>query len=202
MGFGTFRGMGQLLGYARVSTAGQDVAMQTDALSGAGCARVWVEHVTGAGVPRPELAAVLEYARPGDTLVVWRLDRLGRSLRELVDLVEQLRRREVALRSLRDGITTETKSAAGRLQLHLFAALAEHERDLIQERTAAGLASAAQRGRRGGRPAVMTPAKLNAARRMRDAGDSLAAIAAALDVAKTTVRRHLEHQDERTSPAA
>lgn len=142
----------------------------------------------------PAAAAVPEYARPGDTPVVWRRDRLGRSLRELVDLVEQLRRREVALRSLRYGITTETTSAAGRLQLHLFAAPTEHDRDPIKERTAAGMASAAQRGRRGGRPVVKTAAKLNPARRMRDAGDSLTAIAEALDVAETTVRRHLEDQ--------
>ena len=183
---------GQLLGYARVSTSEQDVALQLDALEAAGCTRTWTEAAGGgAGVARPQLAALLEYARPGDVVVVWRLDRLGRSLRELVDLVEQLRRREVILRSLSEGIDTSTATAAGRMQLHLFAVLAEFERDVLLERTSAGLAAARARGRTGGRPTVMTPAKLSAARAMRADGASLADIAAALDVARTTVRRHL-----------
>lgn len=183
---------GQLLGYARISTGLQEVALQLDALAVAGCVRVWTETASGgAGTQRPELAALLEYARPGDVVVVWRLDRLGRSLRELVDLVEQLREREVVLRSLHEGIDTSTATAAGRMQLHLFAVLAEYERDLLLERTGAGLAAAKARGRAGGRPSVMTAAKVTAARAMHAEGASLADIAAAVGVAKTTVRRHL-----------
>jgi DNA invertase Pin-like site-specific DNA recombinase len=178
-----------LLGYSRVSTPEQDHALQLDALAEAGCLKTWSDTASGVAAPRPQLASLLEYARAGDVLVVWRLDRLGRSLRELVELVERLHHVGVGLRSLTEGIDTTTP--AGRLMLHVFAALAEFEREVIRERTRAGLAAATARGRRGGRPTVMPEAKTAAAVQMHDAGASLAQIAAALGVSKTTIRRHL-----------
>ena len=120
------RGGGQRIGYARVSTRGQDLALQLDALEHAGCARVFRDVGSGTLRRRPQLDACLDYLRAGDTLVVWRLDRLGRSLRHLVDVVALLEQRRVAFQSLREAIDTTT--AAGKLQLHLFAALAEFER--------------------------------------------------------------------------
>lgn len=156
--FGTVTGMGHLLGYARVSTTGQDPALQSDALSAAGSSRVYVDVASGSRDDRPQLAALLERVDAGDTVVVWRLDRLGRSLRHLVDTVTTLGERGVGFRSLQESIDTTT--AGGRLVFHVFAALAEFERDLIRDRTVAGLDAALARGRRGGRPTTMTPAKL------------------------------------------
>ncbi len=142
--------MSQLIGYARVSTAEQDPVAQLDMLKAAGCGRTFVETASGAQRNRQELAAALDYMRPGDVLVVWRLDRLARSVRQLVDTAGELRGRGIELRSLHDAI--DTSSAAGRLTFHLFAALAEFERDVIRDRTAIGLAAARARGRKGGRP--------------------------------------------------
>ena len=139
-----------LIGYARVSTRAQDLALQLDALERAGCERVYKDVGSGTIRRRPQLDACLDYLRAGDTLVVWRLDRLGRSLRHLVELVGDLQEREIAFRSLTEAIDTNTP--AGRLQLHLFAALAEFERELIRERATAGREAARARGRLGGRP--------------------------------------------------
>ena len=143
-----------LIGYARISTRAQDLALQLDALERAGCERVYKDVGSGTIRRRPQLDACLDYLRPGDTLVVWRLDRLGRSLRHLVELVAGLREREMAFRSLTEAIDTNT--SAGRLQLHLFAALAEFERELIRERATAGREAARARGRLGGRPKLIT----------------------------------------------
>ena len=139
--------MGHLLGYARVSTGDQSPDLQLDALRAAGCYRVFVDTASGALAARPELAKVLDQLRPGDTLVVWKLDRLGRSLRHLIDTVSELERRDVGFKSLRESVDTTTPG--GRLVFHLFGALAEFERDLIRERTAAGLAARAPGGARG-----------------------------------------------------
>ncbi len=139
-----------LIGYARVSTRGQDLALQLDALERAGCERVYKDVGSGTIRRRPELDACLDYLRAGDTLVVWRLDRLGRSLRHLVELVGELQEREIAFRSLTEAIDTNTP--AGRLQLHLFAALAEFERELIRERASSG-PRGRSRPRPSGRPA-------------------------------------------------
>lgn len=152
------------IGYARVSTFEQSLDLQLDALREAGCARVFTDHASGALERRPELDRALDYLRPGDTLVVWRLDRLGRSVRHLIDQAQALRARGVHLGSLHESIDTATPN--GRLFFHFFAALAEFERDLIRERTRAGLAAARARGRRGGRRTVMTPEKLAVAREM------------------------------------
>ncbi len=141
-----------LLGYARVSTLEQEPSLQLDALETAGCERTYTDHASGALADRPELAQAPDHLRRGDTLVVWRLDRLGRSLRHLVDTVGVLEERGVGFRSLTESIDTTTPG--GRHVFHVFAALAESERDLIRERTHAGLAAARARGRRGGRRSV------------------------------------------------
>jgi DNA invertase Pin-like site-specific DNA recombinase len=147
----TVTGMGHLLGYARVSTTDQHPQLQVDALQAAGCYRVFTETASGAHTDRPVLEQLLDQLRPGDTLVVWKLDRLGRSLRHLVDTVTGLADHGIGFRSLQEAIDTTTPG--GKLVLHVFAALAEFERDLIRERTSAGLAAARARGRPR-RPAV------------------------------------------------
>ena len=159
--------MPHLLGYARVSTAEQTADLQLDALKAAGCYRVFVDVASGALDERPELSKLLDQLRPADTLVVWKLDRLGRSLRHLIETVAELDRREVGFRSLQEQI--DTTSPGGKLVFHLFGALAEFERDLIRQRTLAGLAAARARGRAGGRPPSMTPTKIELARQMYDA---------------------------------
>jgi len=180
----------ELVGYARISTAGQDAALQLDALDAAGCGRVYSDTASGALEDRPELSRALDHLRRGDTLVVWRLDRLGRSLRHLVDTVSGLADREVGFRSLQESVDTTT--TGGRLVFHVFAALAEFERDLIRERTQAGLEAARARGRRGGRPSVMTPDKVAVARRMYESREhTVAAIAGVLGVSRASVYRNL-----------
>jgi DNA invertase Pin-like site-specific DNA recombinase len=155
------------IGYARVSTREQNPTLQHDALINAGCAKVFTDVASGARTDRPQLVAALAYLRPGDVLTVWQLDRLGRNMRHLIDTVNTLQGHGVQFRSLRENIDTTT--ASGRLTFHLFAALAEFERDLLRERTAAGLtaiASRRSRGRAGGRPRKMTPEKIAVARQM------------------------------------
>jgi DNA invertase Pin-like site-specific DNA recombinase len=142
-GCATVIGMGHLLGYARVSTTDQQPHLQVDALTAAGCYRVFVETASGAAADRPVLEQVLDQLRPGDALVVWKLDRLGRSLRHLVDTVTGLAGREIGFRSLQEQVDTTTPG--GKLVFHVFAALAEFERDLVRERTSAGLAAARAR---------------------------------------------------------
>lgn len=182
--------MGELLGYARVSTLEQNADLQRDALGAAGCWRVFTDHVSGVREQRPELDRVLEALRPGDTLVVWRLDRLGRSLRHLIDVATDLAAREVGFRSLTESVDTTTPG--GRLIFHMFGALAQFERELVRERTLAGLASARARGRNGGRPTIMTADKLAAARRMYAQRElSGEQIARALGVSRSTLYRAL-----------
>jgi DNA invertase Pin-like site-specific DNA recombinase len=182
--------MGHLLGYARVSTGDQQPHLQVDALERAGCYRVFVETASGAAADRPVLEQVLDQLRPGDTLVVWKLDRLGRSLRHLVDTLTRLAERGVGFRSLQEQVDTTTPG--GKLVFHVFAALAEFERDLIRERTSAWLAAARARGRRGGRPSVMTPHKLQVAQELYASGQyTVAAIAKTLGVSRASIYRHL-----------
>jgi DNA invertase Pin-like site-specific DNA recombinase len=144
--------MGRLIGYARVSTADQDLQLQIEALQHAGCHddQIFRDIASGARTARPSLEACLQALAPGDTLVVWRLDRLGRSMVHLVTVIDELRRRQVGFRSLCDGVI-DTTTASGELVFHLFSALAQFERRLIQERTRAGLAAARARGKHGGR---------------------------------------------------
>src|SRR5690349_6433555 len=138
-----------LIGYARVSTTDQTTALQEDALAKAGCDRIFTDTASGSRSDRPGLAEALTYVRTGDTLVVWRLDRLGRSLAHLIKTVMQLKDRGVNFKSLQEQLDTTT--SGGKLVFHFFGAVAEFERDLIRERTMAGLAAARARGRRGGR---------------------------------------------------
>ena len=180
-----------LIGYARVSTRAQDLALQLDAFERAGCERVYKDVGSGTIRRRPQLDACLDYLRAGDTLVVWRLDRLGRSLRHLIELVGDLQEREIAFQSLTEAIDTATP--AGRLQLHLFAALAEFERELIRERATAGREAARARGRLGGRPKLITPEKLAAAKAMRVQGElTMAQIAHTLGVGRSTLYENLD----------
>jgi DNA invertase Pin-like site-specific DNA recombinase len=182
---------GHLIGYARVSTHAQDLALQLDGLRDAGCERIYQDVGSGSIRARPQLDACLDHVLPGDTLVVWRLDRLGRSLRHLIEVIAGLQEREVAFRSLRECIDTTT--AAGRLQLHLFAALAEFERELIRERSAAGRDAARARGRQGGRARVITPELLAAATAMRDKRElTMSQIHRALNVGRSTLYKHPE----------
>ncbi len=180
---------GYKLGYARVSTLHQDEALQRDALRAAGCQRVFVDKASGKLESRPALEELLAQVRSGDCVVVWRLDRLGRSLRHLLETVSDLESRGVAFASLTEKIDTSTPG--GRLVFHLFGALAEFERDLIRERTLAGLAAARSRGRTGGRPTVWTEAKVRTARTMRSQGDDVSTIARVLGVSRASVYRVL-----------
>lgn len=173
------------VGYARVSTADQDLALQLDALAAAGCAKVFEDRASGARADRPGLRAALDYARDGDVLVTWKLDRLGRSLPHLIETVSALERRGVGFRSLTEAIDTTTPG--GRLVFHLFAALGQFERDLIRERTRAGLAAAAARGRKGGRQPVVTAEKLRRARDLVAKGLTVRDAAVRLKVGKTAL---------------
>ena len=181
-------------GYIRVSTTDQNPQLQHDALNQAGCDQLFVDHASGKTEDRPGLDALLSQLRAGDTVIVWRLDRLGRSLRHLIDIAADLDRRGVALVSLRENLDTSTPG--GRLIFHVFGALAEFERDLIRERTTAGLAAARARGRTGGRPTVWTPAKLATARAMRASGEhDIATIARVLGVSRASVYRALQNTE-------
>lgn len=182
--------MGELIGYARVSTAEQSPQLQEDALRAAGVVRIFVDVASGGTASRPQLDAALDYAREGDVLVVWRLDRAGRSLKHLISLVSVLDERGIGFRSLSESIDTTT--AGGRLIFHVFGALAEFERDLIRDRTTAGLAAARARGRKGGRPAKLTPAARESVRAMRASNKPLQEIADAFGVSRTTVIRVLQ----------
>jgi len=190
--------MAHLLGYARVSTTEQNPDLQVDELTAAGCWRVWTDHASGALDRRPQLDAVLEQLRSGDTLVVWRLDRLGRSLRHLIEVVTGLDERGVGFRSLRENIDTTT--AGGRLVFHLFGALAQFERELIRDRTVAGLTAARARGRVGGRPSKLTAEQVRQARRMYDARElTVEQIGTVLGVSRTSIYRAL---GKTTTPAS
>lgn len=175
------------IGYARVSTDDQRMDLQRDALTAAGCEKVFTDTASGAKAARPGLAEALAFARKGDVLVVWRLDRLGRSLPELVKVVGELEAAGVGFESITERI--ETNSAAGRLVFHVFAALAEFERRLIVERTHAGLEAARARGRKGGRPAL--PAEKVAAIQAMAAGNrSVSEICKALKIGRSTLYKY------------
>lgn len=177
------------LGYCRVSTLEQDPAGQLAALAEAGCQEVFTDHASGLLTERPELTRLLGQLRKGDELVVWRLDRLGRSTPHLFQLFAELGERGVGFHSLTEAIDTTT--LAGRLLFGIMASLAAFERDLIRERTMAGLAAARASGRVGGRPPIMTPDKLDVARQMLAAGKSKTLIARTIGVSRPTLYAHL-----------
>ena len=179
-----------LVGYARVSTQDQNPELQLDALKGAGCERVFEEKASGAKRDRPDLAAALSFMRSGDTLVVWKLDRLARSLKQLMETVEDLSARGIGFRSLTEAIDTTT--SGGRLVFHIFGALAEFERGIIRERTTAGLDAARARGRVGGRPKALTSDDLAVARTLlKDGTLTIAQVAERLGVAQSTLYAHV-----------
>ncbi len=174
-----------LVGYARVSTVEQDAALQTDALIHAGCEQVFDDTISGAASDRPGLSSALAFLRSGDILVVWRLDRLGRSLPHLIEVLAVLEARGVGFRSLTEAIDTTTPG--GRLIFHIFGALGQFERDLIRERTKAGLSAAAARGRKGGRKPVVTQERLDKARTLLDQGLNVREAAIRLKIGKTAL---------------
>lgn len=179
-----------LVGYARVSTQDQNPALQLDALKAAGCEKVFIEKASGAQRNRPELIAALDYIRAGDGLVVWKLDRLARSLPQLIETVAMLEQRGVGLRSLTESIDTTT--AGGRLIFHVFGALAEFERAVIRERTQAGLAAARSRGKIGGRPSKVTDSDIRAAKAMLADGEiTVGEVAKRLNISPSTLYKHL-----------
>jgi len=176
-----------LIGYARVSTQDQNLDLQREALNQAGCKRVFEDKVSGTRAERPGLIKVLEMLREGDTLVVWKLDRLGRSVKQLVDLVGELRKQGVQFKSLTDAIDTGT--ASGRFFFHVMASLAEMERELTVERTRAGLAVARQLGRKGGRKRRMTDSKIESAKKLLANGVPPRDVATNLGVSVPTLYR-------------
>jgi DNA invertase Pin-like site-specific DNA recombinase len=173
------------VGYARVSTLDQDLSLQLDALAAAGCAKVFEDRASGVQADRAGLQAALDYVRDGEVLVVWKLDRLGRSLPHLIETVAAPERRGVGFRSLTEAIDTTTPG--GRLIFHIFGALGQFERDLIRERARAGLTAAAARGRKGGRKPVITDERLKRAREMVGKGLTVREIATRLKVGKTAL---------------
>ena len=174
-----------LVGYVRVSTQDQNPNLQRDALAAAGCMRIFEDAASGTHAERPGLTQAIDYVRDGDVLVVWKLDRLARSLPHLIEAVAGLEAKGVGFRSLTEAIDTTTPG--GRLVFHLFGALGEFERDLIRERTRAGLVAAAARGRKGGRKPVATPERLGRARAMIARGLTVREAAARLKIGKTAL---------------
>lgn len=176
------------IGYARVSTDDQTVALQVDALIAAGCDKVFEEVASGARTDRPVLATAIQFLRKGDTLVAYKLDRVARSLPHLIKIMDQLNANGIAFQSLSEEINTSTPG--GKLIFHIFGAISEFERDLIRERTVAGLRAAKQRGRIGGRPKVMTDNKRAAALKLVDSGIPMREVAEAIGVSVPTLYRH------------
>ena len=186
------------IGYARVSTADQDLAPQLDVLRAKGCEPIYSEHASGKHADRPELAQAMKALRAGDTLVVWRLDRLGRSLPDLIATVNELASRGIAFESVTEAIDTTT--ASGKLVFNIFASLADFERHLIGERTRAGLAAGRARGRMGGRPPALTSRQLREARLLLTDPD-VTAVAERYGVSRTTLYKGLRELADKEAAA-
>lgn len=179
------------IGYARVSTDDQNLNLQHDALKNSGCEKIFDDQITGSKIQRPGLDAILEFARTGDVIVVWRLDRLSRSLKDLIEMVALLDSKKIGLRSLQESI--DTSSSSGKLIFHIFGALAEFERNLIRERTHAGLEAARARGRSGGRPKKLSKDKENLALKLyEDKKHSIAQICNLIGVSKPTLYKYIK----------
>jgi DNA invertase Pin-like site-specific DNA recombinase len=179
-----------LIGYARVSTGDQTLDLQRDALRAAGCIDIYEEQVSGARVARPALSAALRACRTGDTFVIWKLDRLGRNTKHLIEIAEDLAQREIGLKTL-TGFDIDTNTAHGKLMLHMCAALAEYERTLIQERIMAGIAAARARGRKGGRKPKLSQEHQQLAADMAQGGIPITTIARQLQCSRHTVYKAL-----------
>ena len=179
-----------LIGYARVSTRDQKLKPQEDALKLAGCEKVFTDVASGSKTERPGMAEAFRYARKGDTLVVWRLDRLGRSLHHLIETVMTIQEKGIGFKSLQEGMDTTT--SGGKLVFHIFGALAEFEREIIRERTRVGLEAAREMGRTGGRPRAMDEARLKRARRLlQDKNFSFKDVCEMMGVSRATLYRYL-----------
>jgi DNA invertase Pin-like site-specific DNA recombinase len=179
------------IGYARVSTADQTLNLQKDALLKLGCTKIFTDTASGAKAERTGLNEAMEYVREGDTLVVWRLDRLGRSLKHLIETISQLDTRKIGFKSLTENIDTTT--SGGKLIFHIFGALAEFERNLIRERTNAGLQAARARGRKGGRPKALTPKKAQMVQDLyRNKDNSIDEICKTLNISRATLYRYIK----------
>jgi len=184
-----------LIGYARISTLSQNLDLQKDALEKAGCKKIYVEQMSGSSRIRPELEKTLEMLRNGDTLVVWRLDRLGRSLKHLIELISKLEQKEIGFKSLMESMDTTT--SGGKLVFHIFGALAEFESDLIKERTGAGLAAARARGRNGGRPLKLNDKKRELAIKLYNERErSIKEICQIMGVSKPTLYSYIHKHDK------
>ena len=184
-----------LIGYARVSTYEQNLDLQLDALQKDGCEKIFTDKASGEKDDRPGLAEAIEFLRKGDTLVVWKLDRLGRSLRHLIEVVNDLHQNGRLFKSLQENI--DTASSSGKLIFHVFGALAEFERDVIRERTLAGLQAARERGKVGGRPKVLDDKQVAMARSLLEKnGHSIGEVCRASGVSRSTLYRYLESEDK------
>jgi DNA invertase Pin-like site-specific DNA recombinase len=184
-----------LIGYARVSTHDQTLTLQKEALEKAGCEQIFTDQVSGTKTERKGLSEALSHLRAGDTLVVWRLDRLGRSLRHLIDTITELNNRGVGFKSLQENIDTTT--SGGKLVFHIFGALAEFEREIIRERTQAGLASARSRGKVGGRPKTLSVKEVQILRNMAaDKSLTVSDICKTLGIGRTTFYRYVKETGE------
>ena len=179
------------IGYARVSTGLQNLNLQEDRLNQYGCEKIFSDHISGAKSKRPGLDKAIEFARSGDTIVVWRLDRLGRNMADLITLVNELNNRGVSFHSLEENITMDKSSSTGQLLFHLFAAFAEFERNLILERSSAGRMAARARGRYGGRPEKLNKQDLTLLKTLYDNGTPIKTIAEQWKVSRTTIYRYL-----------
>lgn len=180
-----------LIGYARVSTQEQNLELQIDALSKAECERIFQDVASGARTDRKGLEEALKFARESDVIVVWKLDRLGRSIKHLIDIVNELNEKNIGFMSLQENIDTTT--SGGKLIFHIFASLAEFERDIIRERTKAGLAAARARGRNGGRPRVMDEKKIEMAKiLLKDSTNKVSDVCEILNISKATLYRYLD----------
>lgn len=189
MRFENKRGAKMFIGYARVSTQDQNLTLQLEALTNAGCERIFEDKASGTRTVREGLTKALDMLREGDTLVVWKLDRLGRSIKDLILLVEDLNKQGINFKSLTDSIDTSTVS--GRFFFHVMSALAQMERELIVERTRAGLEVAKALGRTGGRKRLMTDTKIESAKKLLEAGTPPKDVAKSLGISVPTLYRHL-----------
>ena len=179
------------IGYARVSTGLQNLDLQEDQLNQYGCEKIFNDYMSGSKSKRPGLDKAIEFARAGDTIVVWRLDRLGRNMEDLITLVNELNNRGVSFHSLEENITMDKSSSTGQLLFHLFAAFAEFERNLILERSSAGRIAARARGRYGGRPEKLNKQDLKLLKTLYDNGTPIKTIAEQWKVSRTTIYRYL-----------
>ncbi|HEI7820759.1 TPA: recombinase family protein [Staphylococcus aureus] len=187
------------IGYARVSTGLQNLNLQEDRLNAYGCEKIFNDHMSGSKSKIPGLDKAIEFARSGDTIVVWRLDRLGRNMEDLITLVNELNERGVSFHSLEENITMDKSSSTGQLLFHLFAAFAEFERNLILERSSAGRIAARARGRYGGRPEKLNKQDLKLLKTLYDNGTPIKTIAEQWQVSRTTIYRYLNKLEDEKS---